>query len=919
MGNSLQLALQSPGLDIDPKKTGATPIVPIPLHINTKLYRPPVTEDFVPRPQLQTQLDRIHLRPFSLFSAPAGYGKTTLLSAWLENCDCPNAWLSLDENDNHLATFLAYFLAAIRSMFPQVGENTAAVLSAAVQPPLVAVTNSLIMDLNRVETDFVLVLDDYHTISAQDIHFLLGELLHHPHRSMHLVIATRHDPPLPLSPLRARNQLIELRAQDLRFSAQEIAVFMQQTLGSSLEDETLSILEEGTEGWPAGLRLASLSLRHSRDLDKSLAGLQGINRYIIEYLGSEVISHLSPEIQDLVIKTSILDRMCAPLCEALSEPDDPQLNGQAYLEWLEDANLFTVPLDAQRLWYRFHHLFQEFLRNHLTRKLNPDQIAALHSRASIWLAQNGLVEEAIDHALKSGDIKAAVRLVETHRHELMNKEHWLRLELWLNKFPESVINVEPDLLVLSAWISLSRWQLDKTWSTVERIKALMAEISLEPEETHRLQNSLGVFSSIKYNWGADFEQAIFYARRALEMTPRTWYITRSYAWLHLINATLFSSGLKQALAVLAEGQEDDFVDPPRTYTRVRSSACFVYWVAADLPNLIQTASYILTAAQRNHLSETTGWMNVFMGSGYYQQNNLAEAEQHFSALVEQRYVSHPLSFVQGSIGLAKTYQAQGKPEEANQTVDLAIQFCLEMDYAPQLLTLKAFLAELALLQGEIAKAGSWAELVDPGLPLQMMPNLFDLQMTLPKVLLAQNTPASLQQAVAVLSRLLDFVTETHNTVFLIEVLALQALLYNTLGDDQAAFKALTQSVLLAQPGGFIRVFVDLGPRMATLLNRLSTHMVAPDYIGKILGAFPAPKPAVASNGLQEIIAPLTGRELEILVFLAQRLSNKEIASELVISPITVKRHTINIYQKLNVKSRREAVDMAVALGILYPR
>ena len=610
--------------------------------------------------------------------------------------------------------------------------------------------------------------------------------------------------------------------------------------------------------------------------------------------------------------------MCAPLCEALTGLDDPQWNGQAYLEWLEDANLFTVPLDGQRLWYRFHHLFQEFLRNHLTRKFTPDQIAALHSRASTWLAQNGLVEEAIDHALMSGDIKAAVRLVETHRHELMNQEHWQRLEFWLSKFPESVINVEPDLLVLSAWISQSRWQLDKTWSTVERIKTLMAEISLEPEETLRLQNSLDVFLSIKYNWGGDFQQVIFYARRALERTPRTWYITRSYAWLHLIIATLSSSGLKQALAVLAEGQEEDFFDPHRTHTRVRSSACFVYWIAADLPNLIQTANYILKAAQKNHLSETTGWMNVFAGSGYYQQNNLPEAERHFSAVVEQRYASHPTSFVQGAIGLAMTYQAQGKPDKANQTVDLAIQFCLEMGYAPQLLTLKTFLAELTLMQGEIAKAGSWAELVDPSLPLQIMPNFYDQQMALPKVLLAQNTSASLQQAVEVLSRLLDFVTATHNTVFLIEVLALQALLYNALGDEQAAFNALTQSVLLAQPGGFIRMFVDLGPRMANLLNRLSNHGVVPDYIGKILVAFPAPKPAVASAGLEEIIAPLTGRELEILVFLAQRLSNKEIASELVISPITVKRHTINIYQKLNVKSRREAVDMAVALGILDP-
>ena len=366
----------------------------------------------------------------------------------------------------------------------------------------------------------------------------------------------------------------------------------------------------------------------------------------------------------------------------------------------------------------------------------------------------------------------------------------------------------------------------------------MTEFPLEPEEILRLQNSLDVFLSIKYNWECRFSAGNLPCRDAPSNgPPRTWYVTRSYAWLHLMIATLSSSGLKQALAILAEAQEEDFFDPHRTHTRVRSSACFVYWMAADLPNLIQTANYILQVAHKNHLSETTGWMNVFAASGYYQQNNLPEAERHFSAVVERRYTSHPTSFVQGAIGLAMTYQAQGKPDKASQTVDLAIQFCLEMGYAPQLLTLKTFLAELTLLQGEIGKAVSWAELVDPSLPLQIMPNFFDQQLTLPKVLLAQNTSASLQQAFEVLSRLLDFVTATHNNVFLIEVLALQALLYDSLGNEPGRLQALTQSVLLAQPGGFIRVFVDLGPQMANLLNRLSNHGVVPDYIAADPGGF----------------------------------------------------------------------------------
>jgi LuxR family maltose regulon positive regulatory protein len=886
------------------------------LILPTKLYRPPVTEDFIPRPQLLQLLDGVHLRPLTVVSAPAGYGKTTLLSAWLEDCGHQSTWLSLDEDDNNLATFLSYLVAGIQRKFPAVGEKILPLLDTVILPPLATIISYLIFELESVETDFVFVLDDFQFISNPDIHTVIMELLRHPHRAFHLVISTRRDPSLPLAAYRARNLVTEIRTPDLRFSSQETRLFIERVLGSPIDEKTISALDEQTEGWPAGLRLASLSFKYGLNINLVRIGVLGNNRFIMEYLMSEVIAHLSPAIQDFIIKTSFLDQLCQPLCDAIIVPDNPQGNSQIYLEWLEDANVFIVPLDAKRFWYRFHHLFQDFLRDMMLHRFTPVQIAAFHCRAAAWFAQNGMIEEAIDHSLAGGDIRTAIQLVDTHRHKLMNQERWQRLALLLKKFPKSVIDSEPELLVLSAWISQSHLNLYKTWHTVERLSALMSNTSLEPEQECNLQISIDVFSSTKYNWAADFPRAIFHAQRALANAPRTWYIMRSFAWLHLITATFFSSGIQPTQVLLEEGKEDDFFNPYEDHVRVRASECFVSFIAGDLPNVIRTAGYLLRIAQVNRQAESISYMHFFLGAAYYFQNNLVEAEEHFRRVVEERYVSHPSGFVQSAIGLALVYKVQGLEEKAGQTIDLAVEFCQERDYAPQLSMMKAFQAERNLSQGNLAKSAEWAKQVDSSAPLKIMPYFFDEQITPAKVLLAQNTPGSLKQAAEMLSRLQEFVTATHNTHHLIEVLALQALLYVALDNEQAAFNALTQSLLLAQPGGFIRLYVDLGPRMADLLFRLRKHHDIPGYIGEILDAFPTSRPTVPSGGYDRIIQPLTDRELKILELLAQRLSNKEIASELVISPITVKRHTINIYQKLNVKSRREAVDMAVIQGIL---
>ena len=420
--------------------------MPIPL-IQTKLHRPPMATDHLHRKHLLDRLDHHRQRPLTLVSAPAGYAKRTLVSCWLETCDLPCAWVSLDKNDNDLMQFLSYLVAAVQTIFSDACRKTRSILKAAETPPLPILIGNFINELDRIDKAFILVLDDYHLIREGAVHDLLNELLKYPPDPMHLVLATRRDPPLPLHTLRARSRVTEIRVQDLRFSPVETAAFLQQILKTPVDEATAAMLEERTEGWVTGLRLAALSLRHRSDLGRVLADLPADNRYVMDYIVGEVIAQQSPEVQKFLLTTSALDRFCAPLCDAVCPPGTCVITGREFLKSLEQSNLFVIPLDEQHRWFRYHHLFRRLLQRLLKRKTSPDDIAALHKKAGTWFAEKGLLDEAFRHMLSSGDIPAAARLVAQHRHELMNREQWHLLDRFLHQLPtdsiESMVMREP--------------------------------------------------------------------------------------------------------------------------------------------------------------------------------------------------------------------------------------------------------------------------------------------------------------------------------------------------------------------------------------------------------------------------------------------------------------------------------------------
>lgn len=894
--------------------------------LRTKLYRPRLAGDLIRRPRVRELLNRSLDRSVTLVCAPAGFGKTTLLSRWLEECACPSAWLSLDEGDSDTAVFLSYFVAAVRTIFPDACADTLLLLRASQLPPLGPLVTTLANDLDRLRDApalpagqrFILILDDYHLVGAQAVHDLLAELLRHPPPTIHLILSTRQDPPLPLNMLRARGELGEIRMHDLRFSSDEAAAFMQQMLGTPLDADALAILQERTEGWAAGLRLAALTLSTSNDVAGHVTDLPADNRYVMDYLMSEVFSHIPVSTQEFLLKTSILERLSGPLCDALTGLFDPTWDGRAYLEWLAAANLFTFSLDAQGNWYRYHHLFRTLLRSRLERQLGGAEIAALHRRASGWYAERGLVEEAIEHALAAGDEAGAVQLVDAHRHAALNQEHWRQLEHWLRLMPRRLIDERPELLILEAWILQKWWRFADLARHLDRIEALMAQTLLPESDRTRMRSEIDALRSMLSYYVSDGERTFAFAQRALQTAPMECSSVRGLAWMYYAGGLQLKGDLRGALAGLLEGLKEDRFHGNAFPSRPFVGLCHLHWISADLPNLLQAAAQMLQVARERGLTESIAWARYFRGCALYHLDDLAGAESEFAAVVEQRYLVHSFAFSQSAFGLASVYQAQGASDRAREVAKSVATYALEINNARVLADAEAFQAYLAQEQGDPAAAQRWAASYDLKTPPPPLSTFHVPLVSRAKVLLAAGTPAGLAEASRTLVRLHEFAATTHNTRYLMEALALQALLHAAQNDRPAALATLARAVTLGEPDGMLRVFVDLGPAMAALLRQLATRGTTADYVRRLLRAFPAESPPQPAPSQPELIEPLSEREVEVLALLGERLSNKEIARTLNISPMTVKRHTVNIYQKLAVGSRREAVARAVALGLLTP-
>ena len=904
-----------------PERTATTQI------LRTKLHRPPLTDDLVPRPQLLAKLEKGRQRPLTLISAPAGYGKSTLMSSWLAEGDFQNAWLSLDEKDNDLRLFLTYFLTAVQSCFSEIGQETRALLESAKLPPLSILSNSLINELNRINEAFVLVLDDYHLIDKKAVHELISELLRYPPQLMHLVLSVRRDPPLPLARLRGQNQVTDIRVPQLRFTAAETAAFLQKNVTMSVDDDVANLLEEKTEGWVTGLRLATLFLRQQTDIDLLLKNLPGNTLHIANYLLAEVLSHLEPAIQDFLLKTSILDQLCGPLCDTVAELEEPVCDGQAYMVWLVEQNLFTIPLDDDGIWYRYHHLFQQLLQRELKNRLDERSINLLHIRASKWFAENDFIGEAIDHALAAEDVSAAVQLIEENRHLLLNEDHWYILEKWLEKLPEGTIITRPKLLLARAWVFYFKFIVEAIPPVLETIETLLNKETMD----QAVMGELNFFRGNLLFWIGESESAIEYIRKALEWIPAKNSQAKSEAEIYLALSLQMNGQEQQAVEALQKKLYYDKTLEDIYKIRLLASLTFTYLISGDLTKALQTVPQLVDVGKKGNNKYTLAWSNYLLALIYYKQNSLKDALSHFQVAMENRYILHSRAAIDSMCGLALSYQALNQVGKAKKTLDLLLEFALYTQNPVNITVANSIHAHLSLLQGDLRTAVQHIQTADLTFDAGIM--LFWLEIpriTHCHVMVDQGTEAGLRKATEKLQEYRQLNEATHNTAKKIEILLLQALVYKKQKQIDEALTALKQAVTLAHPGGWIRPFLELGPEIAEMLRKLDAEENTLGYVRQLLDAFTKENLGLAENvsaiSEDEVVSKptqsqsgdLSNREIDVLILLSQRLSNKEIAEQLSISPGTVKRHTITIYHKLGVNSRRQAVSKAVALGIISP-
>jgi LuxR family maltose regulon positive regulatory protein len=879
-----------------------------------------------------------------LVSAPAGYGKTTLVSVWAQQTERPVAWLSLDKGDNHLVTFLSYFVAAVQ----QIDERSCLDIQTALQsaqPPQPEIFHTLLVnEIDAMDIDFVLVLDDYHVIQSTEIHSTLDFLLNHSPPRFHLVIASRDDPFLPLSRLRARGHMIELRASDLRFSSQEATAFFNQVMDLGLSGENLADLESRTEGWIAGLHLAALSMQgRKRDGETPtsfVSAFTGDDRYVIDYLVDEVLSQRPEGTKDFLLKTSILDRMTGTLCEAVTG----QKEGQKVLHQLEQANLFIIPLDNQRYWYRYHQLFTDLLRQRLEESHSPLEIKSLHLRASQWHEGNGLLVQAVEHALAAEDYQNAIRLIVLGSGDLFRRSQLNILARWWDQLPREVVGEHPTLCMLNAWAWLATGFPEKAENCLQLVEQKiglgMGALYAEREGTMILSPE---------DRGALVEIAVVRAQLAITHgdIPKTSQLTNLVLpylededLLHIHNppketrsVVLFTMGvvhklrgeLREACDALSKtsvlAQERGNVHLTAT---AYGHLVGVLGALGDLDQAVQICKRGLTLIQEmaGERSPLSGLMYAELGNVLHEKNELEPA---LSNLQESIAVAKPWGILEtllpGYAGLARARAAQGDWEGAFAALDELAEYGLNKPQAVNPVV-ELTRAKLWVAQGKVDAAQRWLHAV--GIEKDGEINFYNQEnfILLARILVVQK---EWDQAAELLDRVLKVTEAGNRRGSLIELLILKTLIHHGQGNQDQAVESLGRALAIAEPEGYKRLFLDEGEPMEALLHRASTQHISEEFIRELLTTFEAEAPEGADHSALQVkgkspppslVDPLTERELEVLRLLKTQLSGPEIARELTIALSTLRTHTQGIYSKLNVSNRRAAISKAEELGLI---
>jgi LuxR family maltose regulon positive regulatory protein len=890
--------------------------------LSTKLSIPSLRSRLVQRPRLIQKLNHGLECGFLLISAPAGYGKTTLLNAWLSKADCTATWLSLDDSDNDPTRFLTYLEAAFRIIDPSIENKIESIFGFNTQPEVETLLTPLINHLYQLNYPFCLVLDDYHLIQNQFVHQAVEFLLEHRPPALQMVIITRADPPLPLARYRARSDMVELRLSDLRFSLLEAADFLNHTMGLKVTPEDVTRITKRTEGWIAGLQMAALSMQNTDDIPSFITNLTGTHHYIFDYLIEEILGQQSPEIHRFLLYTSILDQLTAPLCDALLEREaesPPTRPSSVILEELEHANLFIIPLDNEQRWYRYHPLFSDLLRGYLKQN-NAEKIPILHNRASVWLEEHGLIPEAIRHLFVADDWEGVVRLVSANIFALLEQNELSSVARQLDILVREKIIARPWLLMGRAWLAAYTGHLDSVEPMLKMAESEIGNLNSEVE----LQTLGGHIAAIRAytNWiGNRQDIAANAARAALEWLPENEYLIRCQAATLLGLASSNFNDREQALKqALASAREISV-----SHVTIFAHGCWAWMLAMQgrlreahaacqqAIQLAQTSNSPQALPTLSHVYTTLGFVlfewNDLEGALFYSKEavNLARRWEQADAL----------HFALNNLGYALF--ASGDEEEAFAVLHQAwqvarhtstwfeeISLCQEVEWYLAQNNLQAALERLRQAQINIDEE-------------YRTPNSSSNSQLLPftyiQIFIIQK---QYSKALTLVENLLGEMGNRRIGYYYVRALILQALAHQGLKQDTQALSSLKRALTIAAPEGFIRTFINKQLGVLTLLHQARTARIVPDYVDKLLAAYEqqVKNQPVKIISTSVLIEPISERELDVLKLLAQGCADKKIAETLVIARETVHKHLKNIYGKLGVHSRTEAIARARDLDLL---